>query len=427
MTIQTAVQAVSHHAGRINTQDIQNIQNIRSDFPILARKIHGKALVYLDSAATAQKPRQVIETEKEFYEQHNANIHRGVYKLSEEATIAYESAHDTVAEFINAAPQEIIFTRNTTESINLVSYAWGLENLRKGDEIVLTQLEHHSNIVPWQQIAKKTHAVVKFIPIQKNGTLDMDAAAKMISEKTRMVAAGHVSNALGTVNDIKALAKLAHAQGALFLSDAAQAVPHFPVDVKALDVDFMAFSGHKMLAPTGIGVLYGRKKILEMMQPFLSGGDMIREVAFEKTTFNDLPWKFEAGTSNIAGGIGLGAAVDYLNQVGMEKIHNHVMQLTAYAYSELQKDPDITLYGPELSKRSGIISFNLKGVHPHDLAQVLDHEGIAIRGGHHCAMPLMDLLGISSTSRASFYLYNTMQEVDAFITAVQKAKKVFSR
>lgn len=403
-----------------------DVDRIRSDFPILQRKINGKQLAYLDSAATSQKPRTVIETIKEYYEQHNANIHRGVYKLSEEATIAYEAAHDRVARFINAAQEEVIFTRNTTESINLVSYAWGLDNLKKGDEIVLTQLEHHSNIVPWQQVAKRTGAVVKYIPILSDGTLDMHAAATMITAKAKLVAAGHVSNALGTINDIRTLARLAHQHGALFLGDAAQAVPHMPVDVKALDVDFMAFSGHKMLGPTGIGVLYGKKNILEKMQPFLSGGDMIREVTFEKTTFNDLPWKFEAGTSNIAGGIGLGAAAEYLQKVGMERIHKHAMQLTAYAYEQLKKDPAVTLYGPELSRRSGIISFNLKGVHPHDLAQVLDHEGIAIRGGHHCAMPLMGVLGVSSTSRASFYLYNTMEEIDRLIAGVQKAKKVFA-
>jgi cysteine desulfurase/selenocysteine lyase len=395
------------------------IEKIKEDFPILKRKINGNPLVYLDSAATSQKPRQVIEAMNSFYSTYNANIHRGLHRLSEEATLAYEEAHRKAGKFINARFEEIVFTKNTTESINLLAYSL-TRTLKKGDEIVLSQMEHHSNLVPWQQLAKERGLVLKFLEIDENGRLKDGFSP--IGRKTRIVSVTHMSNVLGTINPVKDIAATARDNGALMIVDAAQSVPHFPVDVRKLGCDFLVFSGHKMLGPTGIGVLYGRKDILEEMEPFLYGGDMIKEVTFEKTSFNDLPWKFEAGTSPIAEGIGLAAAIDYLERLGMERIFRHEKALTEYAFERL----DATLYGPPPEGRGGVISFNAGKIHPHDLATLLDQDGIAIRGGHHCAQPLMGLLGVTGTARASFYLYNTGEDVERLAEAISKARKVFS-
>jgi cysteine desulfurase / selenocysteine lyase len=399
-----------------------NTGKIRSDFPILNRLMNGKKLVYLDNAATSQKPSTVIETLNKYYREYNANTHRGIYLLSEEATFAYEEAHKKVAEFINADSEEIIFTKGATESINLIAYSWARKNLREGDEILLTQMEHHSNLVPWQQIAKEVKARLKFIPITENG--ELEPVERHLTGRTKLVAVTHMSNVLGTINPVKEIIKAAHKAGAVVLVDGAQSVPHFKVDVKDLGCDFLAFSGHKMLGPTGIGVLYGKKELLENMQPFLFGGDMIREVRFEDSTWNDLPWKFEAGTPNIAGGIGLGAAIDYLNLIGIDKMQDYEKELTAYALNKMRELDYIKIYG-DADNRGGVISFNLEDIHPHDVAAILDKEGIAIRGGHHCAMPLMKILGIIGCSRVSFYFYNTKEEIDKFIDAIKKARDVF--
>ncbi len=402
------------------------IEKIRADFPILKRKVHGKPLVYLDNAATSQKPKQVIDAITNYYSDYNANIHRGVHKLSEEATEAYEEAHKKTADFINAGGmEEIIFTKNTTESINLLAYSL-TSNLKKGDEIVLTQMEHHSNLVPWQQIAKQRGLILKFIRLNTDGTLSEESINETITKKTKIVSLTHISNVLGTINDVKSIAKIAHENNALAVVDGAQSVPHMEIDVKNIDCDFMAFSSHKMLGPTGIGVLYGKKNLLEKMPPFLYGGDMIREVSFDDSTFNDLPWKFEAGTANIAGGIGFGAAIDYINKIGIENIEKHDTEITRYAFEKLSGIKNVELYGPkENEKRGALISFNISGVHAHDVASIFDREGIAIRGGHHCCMPLMKILNVSGTSRASFYLYNTFEEVDKLVEGIEKVKKVF--
>ncbi len=396
---------------------------IKEDFPIFKRKIHGKPLVYLDSAASSQKPRQVIQALSDYYEKTHANIHRGVYTLSEEATLAYEDAHRKVARFINAKFKEIVFTKNTTESINLLAYSLGLQ-LKKGDEILLTEMEHHADLVPWQQIAKRVGAVVKFIKVAREGELVIDD--ELFTQKTKIVAVTHISNVLGTINPVKEIIRKAHKVGAKVIIDAAQSVPHMPLDVKALDADFIVFSSHKMLGPTGIGVLYGKQELLEAMTPFLYGGDMIREVTLEDSTFNYLPWKFEAGTPNIAGGIAFGVAVEYLTNIGMHNIEQHDKELLHYAHEQLSKVEGITIYGPkDLSKKSSIIAFNFEDIHPHDVSSILDTEGIAIRGGHHCAMPLMKTLGIQASCRASFYLYNTKEDVDALVKALEKVRKVF--
>ena len=395
-----------------------DVETVRRDFPILSREIHGHRLVYLDSGASSQKPLAVIEAVNQLYRENYANIHRGVYTLSEEATAAYEHAHEQVSRFINADFEEVIFTKNTTESLNLVAYAWGLSNLRDGDEIVTTQLEHHSNIVPWQQIARRTGATVRYIRVDAQGKLDMDHAAELIGPRTKMVSVTHVSNVLGTIIPVYELGRMAHAQGALICVDGAQSIPHMAIDVRTLDCDFFAFSGHKMLGPTGVGGLYGKRDILEQMEPFLFGGDMISEVTFEGATWNDLPWKFEAGTGPIAQGVGLGAAVDYLQDLGMEAVHAHEQALVSYA---------LDIYGPDAHERGGVISFNLQGVHPHDMASILDQQGVAIRGGHHCAMPLMQVLGVNGTSRASFYIYNTVDDVDMLIEAVGEARRILRR
>ena len=400
----------------------------RPDFPILSRKVHEKPLVYLDSAATTQKPKQVIEAMNFYYKNYNANVHRGIHKLSEEASLMYEGAHRKVAEFIGASGiEEIIFTKNTTESINLLAYTL-TKNLKPGDEIIISQMEHHSNFVPWQQIAKDRKLTLKFIEIDSEGKLKLDSLKKLLTNKTKIVSITHVSNVLGTINPIKEMARLAHEKGALFVVDGAQSVPHMPINVRDLDCDFFAFSGHKMLGPTGIGVLYGKKHLLEKLPPFLTGGGTIREVRFDDSTWEKLPWKFEAGTPPIAEAAGLAAAIDYLQSIGMEKIRSHEIELTKYALKKMATVPGIVVYGPKKAEdRGGVISFNLGSIHSHDLSTLLDHEGIAIRGGHHCAMPLMSVLGINDTSRASFYIYNTKNEIDHFIEVLKKCADLFSK
>jgi cysteine desulfurase/selenocysteine lyase len=402
---------------------------IARDFPLLAQPTsRGKRLAYLDSAASSQKPQAVIDALVHYYTHDNANIHRGVYELAERATEAFEQARVKVARFVNAAePAEIVWTRNTTESINLVSFTWGLQNLGPGDAILTSQLEHHSNLVPWQLLAAKTGAELRFIEVDAHGVHrldDLDAKLR----GTKLVAFSHVSNALGTIAPLETIVARAHAAGAVVLVDGAQSVPHFPLDVQALDVDFLAASGHKMCGPTGIGFLYGKRALLEAMPPFLTGGDMIRKVAYHDTTFNELPWKFEAGTSNIADAVALGAAVDYLESVGMDWIREHERGLTAYALEALRAlaPRGLSIYGPEqLADRSAVISFNLGDIHAHDLASILDTEGVCVRAGHHCTMPLMEKMGWPATARASFYLYNTEQDVDQLVAALHKALEIF--
>ncbi len=402
-----------------------DVEKVRKDFPILERRVGEKRLVYLDNAATSQKPRRVLDALGEYYEVHNANIHRAVHRLAEEATAAYEEAREKVASFLGAPDvRSLVFTRGTTESTNLVAYAWGRKNLREGDEVVLTETEHHSNLVPWQLAARATGAKLRFIPILEDGTLDMEAAERLIGSRTKLVGCIHASNVLGTINPIEELAELAHGVGALMLVDGAQSAPHMPVDVGASGCDFFACSGHKMLGPTGVGVLWGKPEVLEEMDPFLGGGEMIREVHLDHATWNDLPYKFEAGTMNIAQAIGLGAAIDYLNDVGMENIREHERRLGEYAYDKIREVEGGTVYGPE-EGRTGLVSFSLPDVHPHDLSQILDEAGIAIRSGNHCAQPLMRRLGVAATSRASFYLYNTEEEVDALVGALKRAREFF--
>jgi len=404
-----------------------NAEAVRADFPILGRRINGKPLVYLDSAATSQKPAVVIDAMDDYYRRYNANPHRGVYAISEEATAAYEGARQRVARFINAAsPKEVIFTRNTTEAINLVRYSWGRANIGAGDRILLTEMEHHSNLVPWQLLASEVSARLEFLCIDDEGLLQLDALERKL-EGIRLLAISHQSNTLGTINPIKAIADAAHRAGVLVLVDGAQAVPHMPVDVQELGVDFYAFSGHKMCGPTGIGVLWARRALLEAMPPFLGGGDMIKRVKLTEASWNDLPWKFEAGTPSVAEGIGLGAAVDYLTQFGMDAVRAHERTLVDYAMEKLQDVPGITVYGPRDSEiHGGAISFTLPNIHPHDLATLVDREGIAVRAGHHCTQPLMDRLGVAATTRASFYVYNRTDEVDQLVDGIQKAQKVFA-
>jgi cysteine desulfurase / selenocysteine lyase len=404
-----------------------NAEMVRADFPILGRQINGKPLIYLDSAATSQKPAVVIDAMDDYYRRYNANPHRGVYTISEEATAAYESARQRLANFINAASlKEVIFTRNTTEAINLVRYSWGRANVRPGDRILLTEMEHHSNLVPWQLLAQEVGARLEFLCIDDEGLLQLDELERKLAG-VRLLAITHQSNTLGTINPIKAIAAAARRAGALVLVDGAQAVPHMPVDVQDLGVDFYAFSGHKMCGPTGIGVLWARRALLESMQPFLGGGDMIKRVKLNEATWNDLPWKFEAGTPSVAEGIGLGAAVDYLGQFGMERVRSHERTLVDYAMEKLQEIPGITLYGPrDPELHGGALSFTLPNIHPHDLATLVDREGIAVRAGHHCTQPLMDRLGVAATTRASFYIYNRVDEVDRLVAGIQKAQKVFA-
>ena len=404
-------------------------QAIRRDFPILSRQINGKPLVYLDNAATSQKPKQVIKAVSEYYRRHNANVHRGIHTLAEEATNSYEEARKKVARFINArSEREVVFVRNATEAINLVAYAWGRKNLKQGDEILTTVMEHHSNLVPWQIVARETGSTLKFLDIDEDGFLKLNDLAKLLTPKTKLVAVTWVSNVLGTINPVREITKAAHAKGALVLVDGAQRAPHVPIDVQREGFDFLAFTGHKMLAPMGIGVLWVRQKILEEMDPFLSGGDAIKEVTLEEPIFNDLPWKFEAGTPNVGGVVGLGAAVDYLSKIGMKNIRTHSEQLTAYGLKRLNQVKSLKIYGPSDSNdRGSVFSFTIDGIHPHDLATALDQEGIAIRSGHHCAMPLHTRLGVTATARASFYLYNTEEEIDRLVEGIEKAKKIFRR
>ncbi len=409
---------------------VYDVEAVRADFPILHQMHHDDVpLIYLDNAASSQKPRQVIETLDDYYRRYNANVHRGVHKLSEEATAAYERARIKVRQFINAASKrEVIFTRGTTEGINLVAQSWGRANLKAGDVVVSTVMEHHSNIVPWQLLAAEKGIVVKYVPLLPDGTLDLEEYARLLRDKpVRLVAVMHVSNVLGTINPVADMARRAHEAGALILVDGAQSVPHMAVDVQAIDADFYAFSGHKMVGPTGIGVLYGKRDLLEAMPPWQGGGDMIATVRLDGSTWNDLPYKFEAGTPIIAGAIGLGAAVDYLSELGMDKISAHEHALTEYALERLSEVPGLTLLGPtDAGKKGGVAAFTLDGVHAHDVAQILDTHGIAVRAGHHCAMPLHEICGATASARASFYLYNTVQEVDALISGLYQVKETFA-
>jgi cysteine desulfurase/selenocysteine lyase len=405
---------------------------IREDFPILKRKINGYPLIYFDNAATSQKPKQVIEAIKNYYENHNANVHRAVHTLSQEASQLYEDAHEEVAKFINAkGMDEIIFVRGTTEAINLVAYSWGCHSLKKNDEVVLTLMEHHSNIVPWEILSRRSGFKLKYADINDDGTLDYEALENTISDKTKIVCVSHVSNVTGVVNNVRRVAKLAHEHGALVLVDGAQSVPHMPVDVKDLDMDFLAFSGHKMLAPTGIGVLYGRHDLLHQMEPFQGGGEMIKDVSFDlhsrriTISWNDLPWKFEAGTPHVSGGIGLSEATRYLAKLGMENVKKHEYMLAEYAVKRMQECTKVTIYGPKVvSAKCGIIPFGVDGLGSHDVALFLDNYGIMVRSGFHCAQPLHRILELKSSARASFYIYNTREEIDRFIEVLKETEQI---
>lgn len=405
-----------------------DIEKIRADFPILERRVTGgKPLIYLDSAATSQKPEKVIKAMDIYYERMNANIHRGVHALAEEATEAYESARLRIGNFVGIQNQrEIIFTRNTTESINLVVKTWGRTRLSKGDLVILTTMEHHSNLVPWQMLASEIEINLEFINLTDEGCLDLNGYIELLNRKPKIVAFTHISNVLGTINPVKEIVNLAHQAGALTLLDAAQSIPHIAVDIKDLDVDFAAFSAHKMCGPTGIGVLFGKEELLSMMPPFLGGGDMIKKVSLRSFKANELPHKYEAGTPAIAEAIGFAAAVDYLKNIGMDTIAQYEQELVLYALDKMSEIPGVDILGTKSKNRGSVISFTVDGIHPHDVAQILDSEGIAIRAGHHCAMPLHDSLGLQASSRASFYLYNKMSEIDALVDAIYKAKKVFN-
>ncbi|VAW40803.1 Cysteine desulfurase =_ SufS [hydrothermal vent metagenome] len=404
-----------------------DIQKIRSEFPILQTEAYpGVPLIYLDSAASSQKPLAVIEAMDNYYRTYNANVHRGIHRLSEDATNAYEGARERIARFINAADSaEIIFVRNATEGFNLVAYSWGRANLQAGDEILITAMEHHANIVPWQILAEERGVVVKHLPFLSNGMLDLDKLPELLTERTKLFSFTAVSNVFGTVNPVKQLVEAAHKVGALAMVDAAQAVPHMPVDVQAWDCDFLAFAGHKMCGPTGIGILHGKRHLLEAMPPFMGGGDMIRRVTLDGSTWNDLPHKFEAGTPSIAEGIGLGTAVDYLTDLGMENVHAYEQFITNYALEALSEVENLEIIGPSAAQRGGVASFTIQGLHPHDIAELLDKDGIAIRAGHHCAMPLHQQCGINATARASFYIHTTTEEVDKLVESLNKAKKIF--
>ncbi|MFB6106499.1 MAG: aminotransferase class V-fold PLP-dependent enzyme [Halobacteriaceae archaeon] len=416
-----------------------DVESIRADFPILDRRVggdphapgegsgDGQPLVYLDNAATSQTPRQVVEAITDYYYGYNANVHRGIHHLSQEASVAYEEAHDRLAAFVGAeGREEMVFTKNTTESTNLVAYAWGLNELGPGDEVVLTQMEHHSSLVTWQQIAKRTGATVNYVPVTEAGYLDMEAAAEMITDDTALVSVVHASNTLGTVNPVADLADLAHDHGALVFVDGAQAAPNRPVDVQAIDADFYAFSGHKMLGPTGIGCLYGKRHLLEEMDPYLYGGEMISSVTYDDATWADLPWKFEAGTPVIAQGIALARAADYLDDVGLERIQRHEERLATYAYDRLSAVDGVEIYGPPGDDRSGLVAFNVADVHAHDLSSILNDYAVAIRAGDHCTQPLHDTLQITASARASFYLYNTTDEIDVLVEGVERAAEIFA-
>ena len=403
---------------------------VRGDFPILQQEIHGKPLIYLDSAATSQKPKAVLEALQHYYQADNANVHRGVHTLSSRATDAYEGARDKVAAFVNAASrQEIVYTRNASEAINLVAYSWGMNHLQRGDEVILTVMEHHSNLIPWQIVAQRTGAVLKFVELTETQEFDLDQFKSLISDKTKLVSVVHVSNTLGCINPVKEITEIAHRYGARVLIDACQSVPHMPIDVQAIDCDWLVASGHKMCGPTGIGFLYGKLDLLRAMPPFLGGGEMIADVFLDHSTYADLPHKFEAGTPAIAEAVGLGAAVDYLTSIGMDVIHAYEQELTLYLFKQLGQIPEVTTYGPKpdatADNRAALASFTTGAVHPHDLSTILDQAGIAIRAGHHCTQPLHRFLNVQSTARASLYFYNTREEIDAFIVALKEAIDFF--
>jgi cysteine desulfurase / selenocysteine lyase len=404
-----------------------NVNEVRKDFPILKRETSpGVPLVYLDSTATSQKPLAVIEAMDSYYRRSNANIHRGVHTLAEEATFMYEQARVKIAKFINApSAHQVIYTRNTTESINLVAYSWARANLKSGDLVILTEMEHHSNLVPWHMLQSERGIELDFIPVTKEGLLDLDAYRSLLSRSPKLVSFTHMSNVLGTINPAAEMIRLAHAAGAITLVDGAQSVPHLAVDVQVLDADFLAFSAHKMCGPTGIGALYGKLELLEAMPPFMGGGDMIKEVKLRSFRPNTLPHKFEAGTPAIAESVGFGAAVDYLSTLGMEAIAAHEHEMTEYALERLEEVPGVKVFGPSAQNKGGVAAFTLEGVHPHDVAQILDRDGIAVRAGHHCAQPLHEKFGIPATSRASFYLYNTKDEVDLLVNGIYKVKELF--
>ncbi len=404
-----------------------DVSKIRDDFPILSRKVYGKSLVYLDNAATSQKPRQVISALTEYYEGYNANVHRGVHALSMEATDRYEEAREKVARFIGARQsEEVIWTRNTTEAINLVTGSWARSNLQPGDEVVVTEMEHHSNMVPWQMVTQERGATLRYLRLGDDGKLDLDDIDTIINDRTKMVSIVHASNSLGTINPVKEITARARAVGAAVMIDGAQSVPHMSVDVQDLDCDFLAFSGHKMLGPTGIGVLYANREVLETMEPFLTGGEMVLSVTLDGADWNNLPMRFEAGTPNIADAIALGAAVDYLDSTGMDNIRRHEVQLTGYALSRLREIEELIIFGAEAAEdRGGVVSFHTPDVHPHDLGTYLDQQGIAVRTGHHCTMPVMRKLGVPATTRASFYLYNTEEEVDQLVDSLKSALRYF--
>jgi len=402
-----------------------DVEKVREDFPVLRQTIHGKPLVYLDNAATAQKPFAVIDAIRKFHEVDCANIHRGVHELSQRSTAAYEETRVKAKRFLNArSKSEVVFVRGTTEGINLVASTWGRKNIKEGDEIIISALEHHSNIVPWQMLCEEKNAKLRVIPMNDRGELIIEEYEKLLSPRTRVLAVGHISNALGTINPIREMIEMAHRAGALTLIDGAQAAPHVKIDVQALDADFYTFSGHKVFGPTGIGILYGKKKLLEAMPPYQGGGDMIRTVTFEKTTFNELPYKFEAGTPNIAGGIGLGAALDYVNKLGLDQISAYEHELLVYGTKALSEIPGLRIIGTAREK-AAVISFVMEGIHPHDIGTVLDQQGIAVRTGHHCAQPVMDWFHVPATTRASFAFYNTIAEIDALVTGLHKVQEVF--
>ena len=405
-----------------------DVKKIRSDFPILEREVHpGVPLVYLDSTATSQKPSSVLAALDSFNRQHNANIHRGIHVLAEEATAMYEDSRAKIARFINApSARQIIFTRNTSESINLVAYSWARANLKSGDLVILTEMEHHSNLIPWHMLASERGVRLEFIPVSGTGLLDMQAYEKLLEQEPRLVAFTHMSNVLGTINPAVEIIQMAHAVGAITLLDGAQSVPHLPVDVQALDVDFLAFSAHKMLGPTGIGVLYGKLELLENMPPFLGGGDMIKTVHLRSFVPNSLPHKFEAGTPAISEAIGFGSAVEYLEGIGMARVEAHEHEMIHYALERLEEIPGVRVYGPQAEQKGAVAAFTLDDIHPHDVAQILDRYGLAVRAGHHCAQPLHEKLGIQATTRASFYIYNTFDEIDFLVDGIYKVKKMFA-
>jgi cysteine desulfurase/selenocysteine lyase len=408
-------------------RSIVNSYALRNDFPIFKKKINGKELVYLDNASTTQKPYSVIDSITDFYTNYNSNIHRAVYQLAEEATELYEQSRKKIANFINACPEEIVFTRNTTESINLIAHSWARSNLKKDDGVVITELEHHSNIVPWQILCQEIGTRLEYVGIDENGFLDLEHMIELISsKKVKLVSLSHMSNVLGTIVPIERIIKIAHEHGIPVIVDGAQSVPHMPVNVKNMDCDFLVFSAHKMLGPTGVGVLYAKKELLENMRPFMGGGDMIKEVFKFHTNYNEVPYKFEAGTPNIADVVGYGSAIDYLEKIGMENIRRHEISLTEYALESMLSLKYVTVYGPRDPKyRGGVISFNIADIHPHDLATIMNDHGIAIRSGHHCAQVLMQRLDVPATSRASFYIYNTKEEIDKFVNAIKEAGRIF--